>query len=478
MQSRFFKQLAVAAVLIAAVGVVGATAAGRAVPVFGDYFVVSAGAPERQFGENYYAGPKIYRNVDISTDGDGRWVAVWHQAPHRERLTRRSAYLIDVARSEDNGATWSERLTIGSDSFGPKRDNLSPTVRSDGNGNWIMAWTSRGSLSGPLGRDADLLLAHSDDAGASWGEPYPLNTNAGFDWGEDTDVRLVNDNGGGRWLAVWSSTDSLGGRIGGDSDILYSRSTDRGVTWTTPLPLNDNASIDTGFDVSPDVTTDGSGRWLAVWSSGDGLADDEIGIDRDVLYAISDDDGETWSYPRPLNDYAAKDVGSDWNPRVATDRRGEWVAVWGSAEDVDGLAGTDRDVFFSRSSDNGDTWSKAKALNTNAANDPREDSSPVVVTDGAGNWLAIWHAWGGLTYVDGSDADIIVAYSRDGGRSWSEPEPINKEPSGDEGDDLFPGIATDASGHWVAIWQTFFSIPGNVSESEWRVVAAPGAIED
>jgi Neuraminidase (sialidase) len=163
---------------------------------------------------------------------------------------------------------------------------------------------------------------------------------------------------------------------------------------------------------------------------------------------------------------------------VATNRRGDWVAVWSSTEDVDGLLGTDRDVFVSRSSDNGQSWSKSGPLNTNAADDPREDSSPVIVTDGVGNWLSIWHAWGGLTYLDGSDADIIVAYSRDAGRTWSDPAPINRESSEDEGDDLFPGIATDDSGHWVAIWQTFFSIPGNVTESEWRVVAAPGAIED
>ena len=478
MQPSVFKQLAVGAVLTVVVGVAGATAAGRAVPVFGDYFVVSAGAPERQFGENYYAGPKIYRNVDISTDADGRWVAVWHQAPHRRRMTRRSDYVIDVARSSDNGATWSERLSLDSEMFGLERDNLSPTVRNDGNGNWIMAWTSRGSIGGPLGRDADILITHSSDAGASWGEPYPLNTNARRDWGDDSDVRLVNDNGGGNWLAVWSSTDSLGGRIGGDSDILFARSSDSGVTWTTPLPLNVNAAVDTGFDVSPDVSTDGSGRWLTVWSSGDGLAGDEIDIDRDVLYTISDDDGETWSYPAPLNDYASEDVGSDWNPRIATDRRGKWVAVWSSSEDVGNVLGSDRDVFISRSKDNGGSWSKAEALNTNAANDPREDSSPVVVTDGDGNWLAIWHAWGGLTYTDGSDADIIVAYSRDDGRTWSDPDPINREPGAEEGDDLFPGVATDASGHWVAIWQSFFSVPGNVTESEWRVVAAPGAIED
>jgi hypothetical protein len=42
----------------------------------------------------------------------------------------------------------------------------------------------------------------------------------------------VTTDGQGTWVAVWDSTDSLGGTIGTDGDILVARSTDGGLTWT------------------------------------------------------------------------------------------------------------------------------------------------------------------------------------------------------------------------------------------------------
>ena len=42
----------------------------------------------------------------------------------------------------------------------------------------------------------------------------------------------VTTDGVGNWLAVWRSTENLGGTIGTDQDILVSRSSDAGATWT------------------------------------------------------------------------------------------------------------------------------------------------------------------------------------------------------------------------------------------------------
>ena len=45
-------------------------------------------------------------------------------------------------------------------------------------------------------------------------------------------------------VAVWTSVDDLGGTIGTDIDILVSRSTNNGASWTAPAPLNTNAASD------------------------------------------------------------------------------------------------------------------------------------------------------------------------------------------------------------------------------------------
>ncbi|MCH8201115.1 MAG: exo-alpha-sialidase [Chloroflexi bacterium] len=96
----------------------------------------------------------------------------------------------------------------------------------------------------------------------------------------------MTTDGAGNWLAVWSSTENLGGAIGTDSDILTARSTDNGATWTAPAALNSNAAADTGDDFSPQVTTDGAGNWLAVWYSDENLGG-AIGTDHDILYAVA-----------------------------------------------------------------------------------------------------------------------------------------------------------------------------------------------
>jgi len=49
-----------------------------------------------------------------------------------------------------------------------------------------------------------------------------LNTTAATDSGYDQQPQLETD-GGGTWVAVWESDDSLGGTIGSDSDILVAR---------------------------------------------------------------------------------------------------------------------------------------------------------------------------------------------------------------------------------------------------------------
>jgi hypothetical protein len=239
------------------------------------------------------------------------------------------------------------------------------------------------------------------------------------------------------------------------------------------MPLNNNATTDKGFDSSPEVITS-VGAAVVV---GGRFGIQGIGTDRDILIARSDDMGATSTDPAPLNSNATSDENSDWTPRLASDGRRKWVAVWSSADSLGETKGVDRDILVSRSADNGDSWSTARALNRNAAVDSREDASPAIASDGTGSWLVIWHAWGGLNYRDGSDADIAIAYSVDDGQSWSEPVHINERPMSDGIDDLLPSLATDGVGHWVAAWQSFQPPDETTKASEWRVLAAPGLLK-
>ncbi|NIU61853.1 MAG: hypothetical protein GWN66_11330, partial [Pseudomonas stutzeri] len=147
--------------------------------------------------------------------------------------------------------------------------------------------------------------------------PAALNSNAASDSGDD-DVPSVATDGAGNWVAVWTSAEDLGGTIGTDKDILVSRSSDDGATWTAPAELHSHFAADDGNDqlYSP-LATDGAGNWLVVWASHDDLDDLgwDLGPDSDILCSRSTDNGATWSAPAPVNSDAETDrtdsLGSD-----------------------------------------------------------------------------------------------------------------------------------------------------------------------
>ena len=427
------------------------------------------------FGQisNVFGSPGIARNSHVATDGGGKWLAVWH-ATRGQGSGGGTDWDVLVSRSSDDGTTWSTPAPLNTNADDDAGNDLSPVAVTDEAGAWVVAWSSTESMRGSLGLDADILFARSADNGATWSTSAPLNVNAGSDYGEDRDIALAT-NGSGTWLAVWASTDSLTNRVGGDSDIFVARSTDNGATWTHPMPLNSNAGRDAGFDKSPDVVTDGSGRWIATWSSGDSLRG-RIGSDRDILSSRSDDDGATWTDPEPLNTNAATDGNADWTPRLATDGRGQWVAVWTTADSLGDTIGVDRDVVVARSSDNGLTWTPPAPLDHDAAVDAREDSSPAIVTSGLGSWVAVWHSWSAFNTKGHVDADIVATHSSDDGMTWSAPIALNPDARNDSGDDVLPDVATDGRGHCIAVWQSFDV--GNVTTAgpAWNVFAATGRV--
>ncbi len=223
--------------------------------------------------------------------------------------------------------------------------------------------------------------------------PVTLNSNAATDTGDDILSALGTDKNG-VWIAVWSSNENLNdpalGLIGTDFDLLFARSVDNGLTWSAPKALNLNAAVDEGDDVLAQIANDGRGHWIAVWTSNDTLGD-TIGSDEDVLYSASDDNGITWSAPAPLNTNAATDSGDDANPQVFVDESGNWMAVWTSDDTLGGTKGSDLDVLFARSVNGGTSWSAPAPVHPDALSDSGVDAAPQII-ESNGVWLAIYES--------------------------------------------------------------------------------------
>ena len=238
---------------------------------------------------------------------------------------------------------------------------------------------------------------------------------------------------------------------------MVARSANSGTTW------NSGVEVDRHDDhiqrIYSTISVDASGlvvSWIDLYD-GDGASSDP-----DIFASKSTNDGSTWSSPQ--------EVGSDRyyegdSSAIALSHSGDYLyAVYVDTGDADPNGETngndalnnDGDIFFERSSDDGDSWGDAIVI-SKGVNDGRSYETfdypsyyysyyaPAVTS--YGNYVYV--LWSEYSFDDVQN-QIKFAYSSNSGSSWS--DPIVLSTSDSSTNSLAPAIVAYGNNVYVT-WQ-------------------------
>lgn len=255
-----------------------------------------------------------------------------------------AASSVAVSRSTDDGQTWSTHFVVQTPA------NQGAVVFNDKE--WIGA-----DPSDPTGRTAyvtwtlfkakksPIVISKTTDGGVTWSTPRRVSSLYTNDQGST----VVIDNSGRVYVTFETS-------FNGGSAVAFAVSADHGATFNTKLiaPVHDIPSPLPGAtfrdDSFPALALDGSTLHV-VWS-------DWNGTDADTLYLRSADGGASWSGPVAIGGGA----GDQFFPWIAA-RNGTVYASWfnrAGTGDVYSIAGA-------ASTNGGATWSAPVTLSTAAS---------------------------------------------------------------------------------------------------------------
>jgi len=363
----------------------------------------------QEYGANY----RIFSNY--STDGGETWntpqliennagqdgyypqvalsgsnaVVVWRQSDG-------SNFRIYSNYSTDGGASWGDSARLIEDNAG--KDAEPPQVTMSGT-NAVAVWSQWD------GSALRIYSNYSTDGGASWNGDRLIEDNAGK-FGNDPKVALS----GTRAAAVWRQWDGSNDRIysnysidGGDTwdndrlidnagqdgfepqvaisgsnvlavwrqanfivgQIFSNYSTDGGVTWNSPLRIENNDGQP--GDV-PQVALSGTDA-VAVWRQSDGS-------NYRIYSNYSTDGGANWNSDQLIEDNAGKNAES---PQLALSGNNV-VAIWNQSD------GSQQHIYSNYSLDGGASWNSAILIENNSG----EDGGYPQVALSATHAVAVW----------------------------------------------------------------------------------------
>jgi hypothetical protein len=196
------------------------------------------------------------------------------------------------------------------------------------------------------------------------------------------------------------------------SDLLFSRSTDDGKTWSQPIKLNSVSGLprdDNGALEGFHGVVGSDGTLYAIWDDRDG-----------IMMAVSHDGGLTFSKDRRIIPAGPGYFGitgvarSNGFPQIGMDMRGgrhggNLYVAWSD------YSNGDVDVFIASSRDYGKTWSAPVRVNSDPIHNGRDQFF---------QWMAVDPQSGAVNLIfydrrtDNTQTTVTLARSTDGGKTF------------------------------------------------------------
>ena len=172
-----------------------------------------------------------------------------------------------------------------------------------------------------------------------------------------------------------------------------------------------------------------------------------------IQFSRSDDNGQSWSAARSIT---PPDSDQDKDPDFAYDGNGVLVVVFTSDNFQTTQSVLGYDINFIRSDDNGATWTVKDYIGTASQGTSTDDSqNPKVATDGNGAWVVVYDSGDNFeSPIKSNLNEIISSQSLDNGVTWSTPLRVAFT---DTYADRNPAIATNKKGVWMAVWNCEYS---------------------
>jgi len=208
-----------------------------------------------------------------------------------------------------------------------------------------------------------VLFIRSTDLGLTFNDPIDVSRSSGSAF--DPEISIDSDDA---INVAWEDTGS------GNSSIMYSRSTDGGVTFSGPKKVSNG----TGKATEAAIANDSNGRISVTW------VDDTIGH-FEAYYSRSTDRGSTFSEPLKITDFPMGDIHK---PAVITFRDTVYVAFQnGDLFGEENLK--NRQVFVTKSTDAGQSFQEPDQVSS-AINSKGRAHSPAMTVDSRGTLHIVW----------------------------------------------------------------------------------------